>query len=109
MPVSAILVLSTAPTRGEALKIARALLSKRLAACVNILPSITSLYRWKGRKEKASEVLLLIKTKKTAFKKLEQAVCKLHSYSVPEIIALPITAAGKPYLNWMLKEIDTRL
>ena len=109
MAVSAILVLSTASSRTEALKIAQALLDKRLAACVNILPSLTSLYWWKGRKEKASEVLLLIKTKKSAFKKLEQMIRKMHSYSVPEIIAIPLTAASKPYLNWMLKEIDTRL
>jgi len=106
---SPILVLSTASSRKEALKIADVLLTKRLAACVNIVPSVTSLYWWKGRKEKASEVLLLIKTKKSVFKKMELALRKSHSYTIPEMIALPMTAGSKPYLKWMLKEIDTRL
>ena len=105
---SPILVLSTASSRKEALKIAEILLTKRLAACVNIVPSIISLYWWKGRREKASEVLLLIKSKKSAFKELEKTLRKAHSYEVPEIVALPITAGSAPYLKWMLKEIDTR-
>ena len=98
-----ILVLSTASSRKEALKIAEALLNQRLAACINLLPAITSFYWWKGRKEKASEILLLIKTRRSVFPQLEQCIRKHHSYSVPEVIALPITAASKPYLNWMLK------
>ncbi len=106
---SPILVLSTASSRKEALKIADVLLTKRLAACVNIVPSVTSLYWWKGRKEKASEVLLLIKTKKSAFKKMELVLRKSHSYTIPEMIALPMSAGSKPYLKWMFKEIDTRL
>ena len=106
---SPILVLSTASSRREALKIAEVLLTKRIASCVNLLPSVTSLYWWKGRKEKASEVLLLIKTIKPAFKKVERAIRESHSYSIPEIIALPVTATSRPYLKWMLKEIDTRL
>lgn len=109
MTLPVILVLSTAPSHKEAFKIAQVLLDKRLAACVNLLPSLTSLYWWKGRKEKASEVLLFIKTTKSSFKKVEQIIRKIHSYSVPEIIALPLTQASRPYLNWMLKEIDTQL
>ena len=109
MAVSAILVLSTAASRKEALKIAQTLLRQRLAACISISSPVTSLYWWKGRREKASEVLLLIKTKKTAFRKLEKVIRQSHSYSVPEIIGLPMSVASKPYLNWLLKEIDTHL
>ena len=109
MAGAGILVLSTASSRKEAVKIAEALLDQRLAACINFVPALTSLYWWKGRKETATEVLLLIKTRKSAFRKLEQLIRKHHSYAVPEIIALPMTAASKSYLNWMLKEIDTRL
>ena len=109
MAAPILLVLSTAASQKEALKISEALLNKRLAACVSIVPSLTSVYWWKGRKEKASESLLLIKTRKSAFKKLEQAIQKLHSYSVPEIIAIPVAAASKSYMSWMFKEIDTRL
>lgn len=100
-----LLVLSTASSRKEALKIADLLLTKRLAACVSLVPSVTSLYWWKGRKEKASEVLLLVKTTKSMFRKVEFAIRKAHSYTIPEIIALPVTASSKPYLNWMLKEM----
>lgn len=109
MASTVLLVLSTAPSRKAALKISEHLLNKRLAACVSLVPSVTSLYWWKGRKEKASEVLLLIKTQKSSFKKLEKAVLQCHPYSVPEILALPIQTAGKSYLKWLLKEIDTRL
>ena len=104
MVVSAILVLTTASSRKEALRIAQVLLHKRLAACVNVSPRMTSLYWWKGRKEKASEILLLIKTKKSVFRKLEKTLRGLHSYSIPEIIALPITAGSRPYLNWLAQE-----
>ena len=109
MALPILVVLSTASSRKEALKIAGILLTKRLAACINIVPSVTSLYWWKGRKEKGKEVLLLIKTKKALWGKLEQTLRQIHSYSVPEILALPVSAASKPYLNWLLKEIDGRL
>ena len=104
-----LLVLTTASSRKEAFKIAKALLNKRLAACVNLVPSVTSLYWWKGRQQKSPEVLLLIKTKKSALRKVEGSIRKSHSYSVPEILALPVHSAGKSYLNWLLKEIDTQL
>ena len=108
MTVKALLVVSTASSRKEASKIAKALLNKRLAACVNISSAVTSYYWWKGRQEKTLEVLLFIKTTSTAFPKIKKTICQLHSYEVPEVIALPISAASAPYLKWLLREIDTR-
>ena len=74
----------------------------RLAACVNILPgAVTSIYRWKGKVESASERLLLIKTSKKQLAKLRAAVVRMHSYDVPEFIALPIAAGSPAYLDWI--------
>ena len=100
-----LLALTTAPSVREAQKLADLILTKRVAACVNILPSLKSYYWWKGKKECASEVILFIKTRKSAFRKLEAILRKNHSYSVPEIIAIPILAGSKPYLAWLGGEI----
>lgn len=97
-----IVVLVTCGSRKEARKIARELLSRRLAACVNeIGASIVSTYRWKGKIESAKEFLLLIKTTKHRFAALRKAVLELHSYETPEIIALPIVAGSRTYLDWI--------
>lgn len=96
-----ILVLSTCGSAEEADSIARALVERRLAACVNILPRLRSVYRWKGAVEQASEHLLLIKTTRALFEQLETELRALHSYEVPEIIALDITAGLEPYLAWI--------
>ncbi len=96
-----IVVFITAPSKKEAEKIAGGLVDKKLAACVNIVPGLKSIYTWKGKKEKSSEVLLIIKTKRILFKKLTQQVKLLHSYSVAEIISLPIIDGNKDYLNWI--------
>lgn len=86
----------------QARLIARTVVEKRLAACVNVLRrSIDSYYRWKGKVEKASEVLLFIKTTEKKLPALEREVKRLHSYEVPEFIALPIVAGSKPYLDWL--------
>jgi periplasmic divalent cation tolerance protein len=86
----------------EAKRIARAVVGARLAACVNILPgSVTSIYRWKGKLETARETLLLIKTSRKQLAKLQAAVERLHSYELPEFIALPIAAGSRNYLKWM--------
>ena len=96
------LVLVTCADASEAQRIARAVVEERLAACVNILPgAITSIYRWKGRVERARERLLLIKTSRKRLAKLQAAVLRLHSYDVPEFIALPIVAGSRAYLAWM--------
>ena len=96
------LVLVTCANAAEAKRIARAVVEARLAACVNILPgAVTSIYRWKGKVESARERLLLIKTSRKRLAKLQAAVERLHSYDVPEFIALPIAAGSRAYLEWM--------
>jgi periplasmic divalent cation tolerance protein len=101
-----IIVLVTCGSRKEARKIARALVGRRLAACVSeIGVPIASTYRWKGRVESAKEFLLLIKTSKRRFAAVRDAVRKLHSYDVPEIIALPIAAGLRAYLDWIAESV----
>ena len=94
-------VLITASTSKEADKISMALLKSKLAACVNVVPKITSSYWWKGRIEKASESLLIVKTKKSRVPKLIQKVKSVHSYTVPEVISLPILQGNPDYLRWI--------
>ncbi len=95
-------VLVTCASAAEAKRIALAVVEARLAACVNILPGpVTSIYRWKGKVESAKERLLLIKTSRKNLAKLQAAVEKLHSYDIPEFIALPIAAGSRAYLAWM--------
>ena len=97
-----LVVLVTCASVAEARRIARAVVEARLAACVNILPgAVTSIYRWKGKVESAKERLLLIKTSKKKLAKLQSAVERLHSYDVPEFIALPIAAGSAAYLEWI--------
>ncbi len=96
-----IVVFTTAANRKEASKIARALLRKRLAACVNIVEGVQSMFWWEGKVDCASECLLMIKSKRSLFTKIEKAVRSLHSYEVPEIIALPLCAGEKRYLRWI--------
>ena len=96
------LVLVTCASAAEAKRIARAVVEARLAACVNILPgAINSVYRWKGKVKSARERLLLIKTSRKRLAKLQAAVEQLHSYEVPEFIALPIAAGSRKYLAWL--------
>jgi periplasmic divalent cation tolerance protein len=92
----------TAPNREEASRIAETLVGSRLAACVQILPEIQSVYRWQGAIARENEVLLLAKTTHDQFDDLVSSVTSIHSYETPEIIALPITAAAEPYLKWLL-------
>src|SRR5579872_5365882 len=95
-------VLVTCGSAAEARSIARAVVEQRLAACVNILPgAVNSIYRWKGKVETARERLLLIKTSRKQLAKLQAAVERLHSYEVPEFIALPIAAGSPAYLGWI--------
>ena len=96
-----IVVLVTVPTKSEAEKIAKAILSKKVCACVNIISGIKSIFFWKGKINNAKETLLVIKTKKSAYKNLEKIIKKNHSYTVPEIIALPVILGSKEYLNWI--------
>jgi periplasmic divalent cation tolerance protein len=101
-----IIVLVTCGSRKEARKIARALVGQRLAACVSeIGVPIASTYRWKGKVESAKEFLLFVKTTKKRFAAVRDEVRKLHSYEVPEIIALPIAAGSRTYLDWIASSV----
>jgi periplasmic divalent cation tolerance protein len=94
----------TCQSKKEAHVIAASLLRKRMVACANILPGISSEFWWKGRIDKAKEVLLILKSVNSNFKKIEKEVKRLHSYEVPEIVAIPIIAGSKEYLGWIKKE-----
>jgi periplasmic divalent cation tolerance protein len=96
-----IIVLITASSAEEADLIAHSLIDSRLAACVNIIPNIKSIYTWKGKKEVSEECMLLAKTRQANFIKLEKAVKGLHSYDTPEIIGLAIKDADRHYLEWI--------
>ncbi len=94
-------VLVTAGSRENASLIAGTLIEERLAACCNILPGLTSVYRWEGRVAEDEEVLLICKTRTEHFPQLERRVRDLHTYDVPEVIQLPVTAGSAPYLAWI--------
>ncbi len=96
-------VLVTAPPRA-ALPLARALVRRRAAACVNLVPRVRSIYRWKGRVEEAGETLLVIKTAAARVPDLLAAVRELHPYEVPEGIALPVAEGLEPWLDWVRRE-----
>jgi len=96
-----IIVLITAGSQEEAHKIAKLLVKHKKAACVNILPGVDSVFRWKGKIDSACESLLLVKTRASLFPEIISLVKEIHSYEVPEIIALPITGGSKDYLEWL--------
>lgn len=96
-----IVIYVTVSNRAEGEKIARALLQERLAACVNIVDNVQSFFWWKGAIDSGSESLLIIKTKKATFKALVKKVKDVHSYDVPEIIALPVVDGSGDYLKWI--------
>ncbi len=99
-----IVVFITVSSEDEAAKIAKALVENKLAGCVNIIKNIRSIYSWQGKIEDEPEVLMIAKTQKHLFDSLMKRVKELHSYTVPEIIALPIIEGSKDYLKW-LKEV----
>ena len=96
-----VVVLVTCANAEEAGKIATAIVEQRLAACANIVSGIRSVYRWEGKIQDDQEALLIIKTTRERFAALRDAIEKLHGYSVPEIIALPIVEGAERYLNWI--------
>ena len=95
------LILVTAKNKKEAQKIASELLSEKLIACANMIEGVQSMFWWEGKIDSAKETLLVLKTKQSSFKKVEAKVRLLHSYKVPEIIALPILAGSADYLKWI--------
>jgi periplasmic divalent cation tolerance protein len=100
------IVLCTTSNIDESKKIARILVEQKLAACVNIIPKINSIYAWENNIVEDEEFLLIIKTTKEAFAELKQTIKQNHSYSVPEIIAIDIAAGDENYLNWITKSLS---
>jgi periplasmic divalent cation tolerance protein len=99
------IVLTTAGSEEEARKIAHHLVENRLAACVNIVPQVESIYRWQGKVDSSREWLLLVKTANEKFEVVRDAICKLHSYDVPECIALSIDDGSSEYLQWLADSV----
>ncbi|HUA01556.1 MAG TPA: divalent-cation tolerance protein CutA [Candidatus Aquilonibacter sp.] len=103
-----VVVLVTCGSAAEARRIARAVVGEKLAACANILGArVQSLYRWKGKVESAKETLLIIKTTRRRLTALEKKIRALHSYDVPEFIALPIVSGSRGYLAWLTDSVRT--
>jgi periplasmic divalent cation tolerance protein len=100
-----LLVVMTASSRDEARSIARILVEEELAACCNLLGDVESIYRWKGKVEEAREVMVLVKTTASRFNALRQRVVELHSYDVPELIALSIVEGLPEYLDWLRESV----
>jgi periplasmic divalent cation tolerance protein len=99
-----VVVMITASGEEEAARIGRELVEARLAACVNIIPSVRSLYRWEGSLQDDREVIMIVKSRKGLFDPLKEKVKELHSYEVPEILALPVVKGLDEYLSWMAEE-----
>jgi periplasmic divalent cation tolerance protein len=100
-----LVVLMTAGSQEEAHRIAEALVGEMLAACVNLVPGVTSVYRWQGQIERDQEWLLVAKSQREVLDELVRRVQALHSYDVPEIIALPVVGGSEPYLRWIEREV----
>ncbi|HEY2991017.1 MAG TPA: divalent-cation tolerance protein CutA [Candidatus Binatia bacterium] len=101
-----IVVLVTVGSPDEGDRLARALVEERLAACVNRVPTVQSIYRWQGQVESSAEELLIVKTRRDLFARVKDRVQQLHSYSVPEIIALPILDGSESYFRWLQEELS---
>ena len=99
--MEAVVIYITAPNEEEGTKIARVLIEERLAGCVNIVKPIRSIYRWHENIEDDTEILMIVKTQKQLFESLENRVRELHSYTIPEIIAVPVFEGSKGYLKWL--------
>ena len=100
-----IVVFLTAANLEEATRLADLLIGAHLAACVQILPEMESVYRWQGQVERQSEILLIVKTTRGKFAELEREVRALHSYETPEIVAVPIVTGSQPYLDWLTESL----
>ena len=107
-PDQPIIVFLTAASVDEANRLADMLVDKGLAACVQIMPEMDSVYRWQGKVERQREVLLIAKTLSSNFVEVEREVVKLHSYETPEIVAFPLTAGSAPYLEWLSANVSEK-
>jgi periplasmic divalent cation tolerance protein len=101
-----LLVLTNMPDRQTAIKLARTLVGKRLAACANVMDGCSSVFRWQGEIQSEREVPVLIKTRADRFELLQQEILACHPYELPEIIAVPVEGGFQPYLNWVSAEVD---
>ena len=101
----ALIVFSTCADETEALRLANTLVEARLAACVNVLPAIQSVYRWQGAIENAREILLVVKTTRQRFEAVCDLISTVHSYDTPEIIAVPVAAGSEKYLAWLTAQV----
>ncbi len=99
-----VIVYITAANEEEAEKIAKALLDAKLAGCASIVKNLRSIYRWQGKIEDGSEVLMIVKSRRELFGRLAEMVKQLHSYSVPEVIAMPVVEGSEGYLTWLEEE-----
>jgi len=100
------IVLTTVSSTEEAHRMAAALVEERLAACVNILGAVHSVYRWQGKVESATEIQLIIKTSREKLEAVQAAVQRLHSYQVPEFLVLPVESGSKAYLHWLYENLE---
>jgi periplasmic divalent cation tolerance protein len=101
----AIVVFMTSANADEARRIANELVERQLAACVQILPEIESVYRWNGEVQRDTEILILAKTTAAQFDDLERAVREIHSYDTPEIVAVPMAHVSEPYRAWLIENV----
>ena len=102
-------VMTTVEERAQAEKIAEVLLAAQLAACVQVVGPMTSYFHWQGKKEKSSEYLCLIKSRRYLYDEIEAAIRKAHPYEVPEILAVPVVAGSDSYLQWMAGEVKEEI
>ncbi len=100
-----VMVFCTCGTQEEAIRIATAVVEERLAACVNVVPGIESIYRWQGAVERASELLLLIKTTEAQLDALRDRIQALHSYDTPEVVAVPVVGGSEKYIAWLRQQV----
>ena len=107
-PQEVLLVFTHLPDREAAERIAEALVTEGVAACVNVLSECTSIYHWQGKLERTNEVPLLVKTTRERYPQLESILRRMHNYELPEIIALPISTGLPEYLNWVIQETQIR-
>lgn len=98
--------MTTLPDETQAKALARVLVSGKLAACVNILPKMTSIYEWQGKLEQGEEHLLLVKTEQHRVAELQKAIKQAHPYELPEIVVVPIVSGYEPYLNWISESVQ---
>ncbi len=106
--MGAVIVLVTYPTDRDPLPLARMLVDEQLVACVNVLPPMQSVYRWKGKVEQAAEHQLVMKTTRERVEALKARLVDLHPYDVPEVLVLPVIDGGEPYLKWLTESVRQR-